>query len=42
MTGTRTASVATITVQGTSLTVVPGWTLTVEQSATLPVERITR
>jgi len=42
VTGIRTASVATITVQGTSLTVVPGWTLTVEQSATLPVERITR
>ena len=42
VTGTRTASVATITVQGTSLTVVPGWTLTVKQSATLPVERITR
>jgi Flp pilus assembly protein TadG len=41
VTGTRTATVATVTVGGTSLSIVPGWTLTVEQSATLPVERIT-
>ena len=42
VTVTRTATTATNTVTGTSLSVVPGWTLTVDQSASLPVERITR
>lgn len=39
--GSRTAAFATITVTGSSLSLVPGWTPTVEQSASLPVERIT-
>lgn len=41
VTGSRTATTATVTVHGTSLTVLPGWTLTVTQSASTPVERIT-
>jgi len=42
VTGSRTPVTATITVRGSSLSLVPGWTPTVEQSASLPVERITR
>lgn len=42
ITGSRTAVTATITVRGSSLSLVPGWTPTVERSASLPVERITR
>lgn len=42
ITGTRTATTATITVRGVSLSLIPGWTPRVEQTATLPVERITR
>lgn len=42
VTGTRTPATATITVRGSSLSLVPGWTPTVEQSASRPVERITR
>ncbi len=42
ITGSRTPTTATITVRGSSLSLVPGWTPTVEQSASLPVERITR
>ncbi|WP_404388839.1 TadE/TadG family type IV pilus assembly protein [Humibacillus xanthopallidus] len=38
----RTAEVATVTVTGTSLSVIPGWSPFVRQSATAPVERITR
>ncbi|GAA2469263.1 TadE family protein [Terrabacter carboxydivorans] len=38
----RTAEVATVTVSGTSLSVIPGWSLLVRQSATVPVERVTR
>ena len=38
----RTAQVATVTVTGTSLSVIPGWSPSVRQSATAPVERITR
>ena len=38
----RTAEVATVTVTGTSLSVIPGWSPFVRQSATVPVERITR
>jgi Flp pilus assembly protein TadG len=37
----RTATTATVTVRGFSLSVVPGWTPVVEQSATVPVERLT-
>jgi hypothetical protein len=39
--GTRSATQATVTVRGASLSVIPGWAPTVEQSATVPVERIT-
>ena len=42
ITGTRTLTTATITVRGSSLSLIPGWAPTVEQSATMPVERITR
>ena len=42
ITGSRTAVTVTITVRGSSLSLVPGWTPTVESSASLPVERITR
>jgi len=40
ITGTRTATTASFTVRGSSLSLVPGWTPTVEQSASLPVERL--
>jgi hypothetical protein len=39
--GQRTATVATITVSATSLSVIPGWNPTITQSASLPVERVT-
>jgi Flp pilus assembly protein TadG len=39
--GSRTATQATITVTGTSMSIIPGWTITVQQSATVPVERLT-
>ena len=39
--GNRSATTATITVSGTSLSVIPGWSPTIQQSANLPVERIT-
>lgn len=42
ITGSRTAVTVTITVRGSSLSLVPGWTPTVERSASLPVERTTR
>ncbi|WP_256791985.1 TadE/TadG family type IV pilus assembly protein [Terrabacter sp. Ter38] len=38
----RTAEVATVVVTGTSLSVIPGWSPVVRQSATVPLERITR
>lgn len=41
VTGRRTTTWATVTVTGTAMSVIPGWTLTVAQSATAPVERIT-
>ncbi len=41
VTGNRSGTTATITVRGASLSVIPGWKPTVEQSASLPVERIT-
>lgn len=40
-TGSRTATTATVTVGGTSLSVIPGWSPTVTQSASVPVERLT-
>ena len=42
LTGSRSATIATVTVTGTSLSVIPGWSPAVSQSASVPVERITR
>ena len=42
MTGARSATIATVTVTGTSLSVIPGWSPAVSQSASGPVERISR
>jgi Flp pilus assembly protein TadG len=42
MTGGRSATTATMTVTGTSLSVIPGWSPAVSQSAAVPVERITQ
>jgi Flp pilus assembly protein TadG len=42
VTANRAAGAATVTVTGTALTVLPGWHPHIEQSATLPTERITR
>jgi Flp pilus assembly protein TadG len=42
VTGGRSATTATVTVRGTSLSVIPGWAPAVTQSASVPVERITR
>ncbi|MDC5698071.1 pilus assembly protein [Intrasporangium calvum] len=42
VTGARTATTATVTVRGRSLNVIPGWSPLLEQSATAPVERLTR
>ena len=42
LTGGRSATTATVTVTGTSLSVIPGWSPAVSQSASVPVERITR
>ena len=39
--GSRSAATATVTVRGTSLSVLPGWSPRVTQSATMPVERLT-
>src|SRR5215216_5743629 len=39
--GRRSAATATVTVSGTSLSVLPGWSPRVTQSATMPVERLT-
>lgn len=40
-TSTRTVTVATVKVTGTSLSVIPGWTPRITQTATVPVERTT-
>ena len=40
--GARTPTTATITVTGRALSVIPGWTPRLQQSATAPVERLTR
>lgn len=39
--GSRTATTATVTVTGTSPSVIPGWAPGIVQTASLPVERIT-
>lgn len=39
--GSRTATRATVTVQGRSLSVIPGWKPEVTQTASVPVERLT-
>jgi Flp pilus assembly protein TadG len=39
--GDRTATVATVLVVGKSLSVIPGWTPVIRQSASVPVERLT-
>jgi Flp pilus assembly protein TadG len=39
--GSRSATQATVTVRGATLSVIPGWHPMVQQSATVPVERIT-
>lgn len=41
VTGSRTATTATVTVTGVSLSVIPGWHVRVTQSASVPVERLT-
>jgi Flp pilus assembly protein TadG len=41
VTADRTATTVTVTVIGKSLSVIPGWTPRIEQSASLPTERIT-
>jgi len=38
---TRSTTTATVTVRGTSLSVIPGWSPGIAQSATVPVERLT-
>ena len=38
----RTTTTMTATVSGTTLSLVPGWSPTVSQTATAPVERLTR
>ena len=39
--GSRSATQATVTVRGVALSAIPGWSPMVQQSATVPVERIT-
>ncbi|WP_226925260.1 TadE family protein [Georgenia thermotolerans] len=39
--GDRSATTATVWVEGNALSVLPGWAPTVRQSASIPVERIT-
>jgi Flp pilus assembly protein TadG len=41
VTVSRTATTATVVVKGVSLSVIPGWNPTVQQSASTPVERVT-
>lgn len=40
-TAKRSATTATVTVQGFSLSVIPGWKPVIRQSASVPVERLT-
>jgi hypothetical protein len=39
--GSRKTTTATISVTGKSMSVIPGWHMTVSQSASVPVERVT-
>lgn len=41
ITSTRTATVAAVTVRGTSMSIIPGWSPAIVQSASVPVERTT-
>jgi Flp pilus assembly protein TadG len=41
VTGRRTATTVTMTVRGQAMSVIPGWTPVLEQSATAAVERLT-
>lgn len=41
VTSTKDATTATVTITGHALSVIPGWTPTIIQSATAPVERLT-
>jgi len=38
---TPTATTATVTVSGFSLSVIPGWNVRITQSASVPVEKVT-
>lgn len=40
-TATRTATTATVIIEGRSLSVIPGWTPVIKQSASVSVERLT-
>jgi Flp pilus assembly protein TadG len=40
--GARTATTATVTVTGHCMSVIPGWSPAITQTASVPVERITR
>lgn len=42
VTSNRTATTATVVVTATTLSVIPGWTPSITQSASAPVERLTR
>jgi Flp pilus assembly protein TadG len=42
VTSNRTATTATVVVTGATLSVIPGWTPSITQSASAPVERLTR
>lgn len=41
VTGRRTATTVTMTIRGQAMSVIPGWSPVLEQSATAPVERLT-
>lgn len=41
VTGARSTTQATVTVRGTVLSVIPGWSPTVTQTASFPIERLT-
>lgn len=41
VTGSRSTTSATVTVSGQSLSVIPGWKVTIRQSSSVPVERLT-
>ena len=42
VTGFRGATTASVTVTGQSMSVIAGWRVRIDQSATVPVERLTR